>query len=160
LPQDHSADPDALAALEGLAQEGVSPEPGLGGLDVVGAFEEGPGDVRRRNEIPDIDGLGGLDPGLGQVLVGHDHELSLGVLVALDDLAPGDFDAVGAADAAILDRCQIGAVELAKTDLLRGFAGRVEADRDGDETEADVALPDRPGHTPSVPQQPWAIPNT
>src|SRR5262249_11135914 len=69
-------------------------------------------------------------------------------------------DAIGAADAAILDRCQIGAVELAKADLLRGFAGRIKADRDGDETEADVALPDRSGHDPSVPQQRWSIPNT
>jgi hypothetical protein len=97
--------------------------------------------------------VGGLNPGLRQVLVGDDDELPFGVLVAFRDLAPAHLDTLGAAHPAVLNRRQIRAVKLAKVDLLRGFARRVEAHRNGDEPEADAAFPDRPGHGGSVPRR-------
>src|SRR5262249_7175622 len=78
-----------------------------------------------------------------EVRVGHHHEVALLVLVAFDDLRPRHLDVLFRAHAPIRDGALVLRVEQAEREV-RASGRRIQADRNGDETEGQRAFPDRP----------------
>src|SRR3989442_9936821 len=110
-------------------------------------------DLLRWNELSDLDGLATLDLRLLEVLVGDHDELILGVLVALLDVLPRDFNALSATHAFVLDRGVVFLVELTEGDLGLAFGRRIEADRNRDQPERHCTFPNRPWHM----KPPWGL---
>ena len=80
-----------------------------------------------------------------EIFLREDDEVALRVLVALDEVFPGDRVAVADADALELDRRLVLRVQ--HPELRPVIAHRrVQLDRDVDEAERNRPLPERPGH--------------
>src|SRR5439155_563832 len=109
-------------------------------------LEVGEVDLLSRHELADLNGLSACDLRLRQILVRDDDELPLGVLVALLDILPRDFNALGAADAFVLNRHVVLFVKLTESDLGLTLRGRIEAHRNRDQSERYCTLPDWPWH--------------
>src|SRR2546422_4910151 len=109
-------------------------------------LEVGEVDLLSRHELADLNGLSACDLRLRQILVRDDDELPLGVLVALLDILPRDFNALGAADAFVLNRRVVLLVKLTEGDLGLTLRGRIEAHRNRDQSERYCTLPDWPWH--------------
>ena len=139
------ATPTLPVRLQGLAQQGVGPPPGLGRLGVVGRVVEGDVDVVAVDELHDVDALGGLDVGLLQIGRLQDHVAVPLVLVPLDDVLQGDLVPF-LVHALVVHAAQVVPVEHVEGDVLPGVLRRVERDRDGHQAEADGSLPKRAGH--------------
>ncbi len=133
---------------EDLAEQRVGlPADGLG-LDVVGLLEEPRRLVlgrRRRHELLDLDRADGLERDAGQVLVGDDDVLVLGVLVALDRVAARDDLVVVRAVDLHLDPVQAALVEHVERDPPR-LGREVEPHGDRHQAELDRPPPHRSRH--------------
>src|SRR5438067_958180 len=141
-----SADEDHAAVLaHGFAKERVGLDAGLLGHQVVGLLEVDRVDVLQLDELDDVDGPGRLHGHGVEVLVLHDDVLALLVLVALHDVLVGNLFTTDRTGPLVLDPPVVLVVQLVELEgLLLG--GRVEADRDRNESERDGPLPHRPRH--------------
>src|SRR5687767_7873733 len=148
LAQHHLADADAAALRERIPQEAVGFGRALaGGGEEVWMLEIPAVDVGARDEVADLEGLRGGHPGLGEILVGEDDELTLAVLVALDDVLPGNLDVFLDTEALVVDGAFVPGVELAEVQLAAALHGGVETDGDRHQPEGDRTLPDCTRHT-------------
>ncbi len=107
----------------------------LAGQRKVGTIEERGRDGHGRNEVLDLDRPARLDVRLLEVLVGHDDELPLLDLVALDDIAPRNGAVRVPVDVLVADERVVAAVDLMERKLV-GSLARVEAHGDLHEAEA------------------------
>src|SRR5262249_24743611 len=83
-----------------------------------------------------------LLPHLLELPLFDDRVLALMNLVPLDDLVVRNLDVLRAAEFLVADRRQVLAMELPERHPLRRLEHRMDADRDRDEPERDVARPD------------------
>ena len=135
------SEPDLAGFLQGFADDDVAFARVLvGGGDEIGALEIARIDVGGVDELDEIDGLLALE--LDRLdLLGLERHVGVVVdLVALDDVG-----AVDLADAlhrlGVVDAPARGLVDLPEADLGFAFHRVVELDGDGDEGEAQEALP-------------------
>ena len=87
--------------------------------------------------------LAGLLLGLLDLVLLDDRVLLLLDLEAAHDLVVGDLDVLLAAELLVDDRRLVLAVEQAEGDALGRLDGRVQRNRDRDQPEGDVSVPDR-----------------
>src|SRR5687767_4414267 len=148
LAQHHLADAHASALRERVAQQAVRLRGALArGSEKVRMLEVASVDVAARNEVADLEGLRGGHPGLREVLVGEDDELTFAVLVALDDLLPGNLDILLDAEALVVDWALVPGMELPEVQLAPALHRGVEADGNRHQPERDRTLPDCARHT-------------
>src|SRR5687768_2478054 len=141
LAHDDLADADRPRLADGFAQQRVRLLAALGGEEEVRGLEEARIDLVFLHEVDDVDDLRRLEGGRLEVLVGHHDELALGVLVSLDDLAPGNRLSVGGADALVLDRREVFFVEHPEAEVVRSDSA-AKLDRNAHESEGDRTFPD------------------
>ena len=143
--QNEATDADLVGPLHGFAEERV----GLRGAairhQVVRARVVDGIDLGQLDEVLDLDRLGRLGIERLELLAGDGDVASLADLESLDDVLPGDFLAVDAADALLLDAPAILVVQHVEAHLLRGGGGE-QLHRHTDQSEADRTAPDGPGH--------------
>ena len=147
LAQHERAHAHALGLGQRVAQQRVRLGGGLAlGRQVVRLAEVEEVDGAGGNEVTDGERLRRLRARPREVLLGQHDELTFLVLVALHDLGPRHLDALRLAHALVIDGTRVLGVEQPKVDLLRPLGGGVETHGNGDETEADCALPYRARH--------------
>ena len=101
LAQDDLGDADLARVADRLAQQRVGASAALAWLQVVGRLEEPFVDLVGVDEVEDVDRLGFLERGGLEVVLGQDDELTLLVLVPLDQIFPADRLPFGLADALV-----------------------------------------------------------
>ena len=94
------------------------------------------------DEVGNLNGMGGFDLDLFEILIAQCNPLPFFVLKPFDDLIRWDFFLIGFGDFLVADRAQIRGSQLPKTDFLF-FGSRINRNRNVNETKVDAALPDR-----------------
>jgi hypothetical protein len=117
----HLRDCDQTARLERLPQQRIHPVPALGRREVVGTLEKLRRYFLQRNEGDDVYGLGRLDVGAFEVLLGEHDVPVLLVLVALDHVLQVDFFARLLAVALVSEKSRLSSME--NLNSLRSSAG-------------------------------------
>jgi hypothetical protein len=134
-------DGDPAGLLHRRAQQRVRLDRGrLVGADVVGLAEVDRVDLGRVHEPEHVHRLLRRHRQLRQVLVGDDDAAPVLGFVLLRDLRIGHLRVFDFAESLEADAAVIAQVRLMHRELLL-LGGRVERDRDGDQAEADEALP-------------------
>ena len=144
----HDAGDGVLLLLgHGLVDDGERAGTGLAfGHEVVRlAAEVERVDLLLGHEGVDVHRLVALGTQLVQLLGLDGDVLALGVLVPRDDLIVRDL-AVDRAGLLVVDAGVAVAVELVQMNLAAAVGGGVRLDRDRDETELEIAGPDRTSH--------------
>ena len=145
VAQDELGDADAARLADRLAQQRVRALAALGRHQVVRRLEEAIVDLVGLDEVDDVDGARLLERRRLEVLLRQDDEVALLVLVALDEVFPGDRMAVAHADALELHRRLVLRVQHAEARAVIAHR-RVQLDRDVDEAERDRSFPERSCH--------------
>lgn len=140
-PEHERRDRDRALLREGVAEQHVGLRRALLGDDEVGRLEERGVDLIEGDEVLDVDRLGRLDVGFGDLLLLEDDELVLLDLEAFHDVVPRHFFSRLRVDAEKPHRRQILLVEHAEVDLFRPALRGDEGDRDLQEAKADRARP-------------------
>src|SRR5436190_16951642 len=143
--QDEAGDADLPRALHRLDQQRVRLVGPAVRDQVVGVVVVDGIDLRQVDEVLDRDRLGRARVERLQFFLGDGDVAALADLESLDDVLPGHFVAIDAADALLLDPAAVLVVQHVEAHLLGG-GGRVELDRYADQSEADRPAPDRPRH--------------
>ena len=145
VAEDDLRDPDLAGLADRFPDQRVGAVGPLARLQVVGRLEVALIDVLGIDEVEDVDGLGLLEGGRLEVVLGQDDELPLLVLVALDEILPADRLAFGLADALVVHRRLVFRVQQPESGTV--IARRaVQLDRDVHQPERNRALPHRPCH--------------
>jgi len=140
VAQDDLGDADPTRVADGFAQERIGALGAFPGQQVIRRLEIAFIDLFRIDEVEDVDRLRLLDGGGLEVVLGEDDELVLGVLVALDEVFPGDGLAFLLADALVAHRLFVLGVQ--QPELRTVIARRaVQLDGDVDEAERDRPFP-------------------
>lgn len=141
---DEPRDRDPLLLEEHAMEERVGPaaDGRLARREVVGALDLSRVDSVGVEEAADVDRARGLGDDRGELGLLDDEELSLGDLVAEDELLGGDDALVGRAEGRPLDRSAALAVERREAGRAIDACGN-EADGDRDEAEAQRQAQDR-----------------
>lgn len=143
LAQHDRADGQLARVLERVAQERVALR-GEGSLrrDVVRIIEVEVRHVGGRHELADLERLRAGYARALEVLVRQDDVLIRRVLIAPDDVLPGDLDVLFLAEALFDDAAAVFLVQKVEGQRLARFGRRDQVDRYGHEPEADGALPE------------------
>jgi hypothetical protein len=134
VAKNEGGDADALSFAKRFAQQRVGAFAALGGKKVVGGLEEPVVDLIGLDEVDNVDGLCLFDGGSLEVFLGQDDEVTLRVLVALDQVLPGYRMAVADADAFESNRRLVACVQHAEVRPVTSYR-RMELDRDVDQSE-------------------------
>lgn len=117
---------------------------------VVGPLEEVGIDLLAVDELLELDDVGAVARGRGDLVLLQHHVLPAGPLVAHHDLLVGDLLALLGAHAPLVQPLAVGGVDLMEVDrpvLERGE----DLHRDRDPAEHDRPVPDRPWHRSKLP---------
>src|SRR6185295_3138730 len=98
------------------------------------------------DEVLNIHCLGSLQINALKIFVLEHDVFSLFILITLDDLIPGNLLAVLFGNALVIYGTQIALAQQTKLELFPS-RGRIESNRNVNETEANAAFPDCPCHT-------------
>ena len=123
--------------LERLAQQSVGALAAFVWAQEIGFLEVKAVHFGERDELVDVDGIGGLFVERLQLLGREDDELSLGELVALGHLVPFDDLAVLGTDVLLLEAGSILLVHHVEADTGGRLARGIQTYRDRDESERD-----------------------
>src|SRR2546423_834961 len=123
LPDDDLSDTDRSSCPNCLAKQRVRFLAAFCGHEVVRRLEVPGVDLVLLDEIEYVDCPGLLECRSLEIFVGEYDELSLLVLVALDDLVPRNSFAVSLTDALVLDGRKIFLVQEAKADVVGADCG-------------------------------------
>ena len=140
--EDDPSDRDLVHLADGLAdhRECVMADLAVG-PQVVGPDEVAGVDLVAVDELVDLNGAGGFQCNVFELLL---RDLNEGVFVervALDDVLVGDFLACVGVHLQVLDAVAGLPVELVERDLLALRGGRVQRDRTRDERKSEEAFP-------------------
>src|SRR5690349_11088808 len=130
-----------LRLLQRFAQQRVDAFASLVGHEVVGRVEVVRRDRVAADEGLDVDGPRRFDVRAPEVLVRKHHVFALLIFISFDDVVPVHDLAGGLVVALVADRGEIALVEQVQLEGA-GAGGRVQADRDVDQAEADGAVPE------------------
>src|SRR5437016_2607131 len=144
-PQHEAGDADAVRAFHRLDQQRVRLRRAAIGHQVVRVLVVDRIDLGQIDEVLDLDRLVGAWVESFQLLARHRDVSAFADLEALDDVLPGDFLAVDAADALLLDAPAVLVVQHVEAHFLGGSGGE-QFHRHADQSEADGPAPDRPRH--------------
>ena len=141
LADDDFANADGSGRAYGFAQQRVRFLAAFRRHEVVGRLEVARIDFVLLHEVQNVDRFGLFERSGLEVLVGEDDEFTFLVLVAFDDLVPGNCFPIGTADALVLDGREIFLVQQSEADMICAHRG-LQLHRDVDEAECQRALPD------------------
>src|SRR5215211_6028564 len=118
LPDNDLADAHYAAAPDCLSEQSVGFLGAFRRDEVVRGLEISWVDLFLLHEVENVESLRALERGGLEVFIGEDDELSLLVLVSLDDFIPRDGFTLGRANALVLYGGEIILVEHSKTDVI------------------------------------------
>src|SRR5262245_23168882 len=139
---DHPSNPNFYGPLHDLAQQRVSALPVFERHQIIRLVEVYRADIRRIDEVENIDRLRCLDIGFEEIVIGQRNVFAFFVFVALDDFVPRHLPAGFLIDSSIPNPREIAPVEQIEIYGPIGFS-RIEGDRDIDQSEINRALPNR-----------------
>ena len=115
---DHLRNAYFVRILQRISQKRVSFVSAFLWLEIVWLVKENRVDLFLIDEVLDVHGLCGLEIDMLEIFVLKHDVFPLFILVALDDLIPGNLLAVFFSDAFVINRAQIGLAQKAEVEFL------------------------------------------
>lgn len=137
----HGGNRDPASLAQCFAQQGIDLVAAASRREVVGRFIEGQRNRICIDEGHDVDSLCRLGVRQPQVFVAEHNILAIGILVAFDDMVPGDFLAGALVVALEADRREVPLVQHGQVQVVRLHC-LVQLHRDMHQAETDCAFPE------------------
>src|SRR5215469_15559325 len=142
---DHLRNAYFVRILQRISQKHVSFVSAFLWLEIVWLVKENRVNLLLIDEVLDVHGLSGFEVNSLKIFVLKHDIFPLFILVALDNLIPGNLLAVFFSDAFVINRAQIGLAQKAEVEFLPPRSW-IECDWYVDQSKADAALPNRSCH--------------